>query len=75
MVIAVTAHQIDVYDFDWIGLLMALNIPVDMHWLTIRMNGGMSLTDVPALMRTMLVPSYDLLQNFIMLNTSNVRIK
>lgn len=74
-VIPVNAHLIDVYDFDWVGLLLALRIPVDLHHITIRMNNGMSLTDVPQELRSLRVPSYDVIQNFIMLLNSTKRIK
>lgn len=72
---AVTAHQIEVYDFDWIGILNALRIPADLHWITIRMNGGNSLTDVPADLRSIKVPDPSLIQNLVMLNASSKRIK
>lgn len=71
----VTANLIEIYDFDWIGLLTNLNISPDLHHIVIRMNGGMSLTDIPVTLRTLLVPSYDLIQNFIMLIASTKRIK
>ncbi len=74
-VFPVTAHQIEVYDFDWIGLLRNLNIQSDLHWLVIRMNGGKSLTDVPASLRALKVPDYDVVQNLVMLNSSTKRIK
>lgn len=71
----VTAHQINVYNFDWIGLLVALNINPDLFHTTIRMNGGMSLTDVPPMLRALKVPDYTLLQNFIVLISSTAKIK
>ncbi len=74
-VIPVTAHQIDVYDYDWIGLLQILNVPADLHWITIRMNGGMSLTDVPQDLRSLRVPDYNTVQKLIALNGSSKRIK
>lgn len=45
--------------FDWIGLLNDLGIHKDIHWTTIRMNGGMSYTDVPKDLSMILVPSVD----------------
>lgn len=72
---AVTAHQVEVYDFDWIGLLNSLRIPVDLHWITIRMNGGNSLSDVPKDLRTIKVPDNSIIQNLVMLNASSKRIK
>jgi hypothetical protein len=74
-VIPVTAHQIEVYDFDWIGLLQNLKIPSDLHWLVIRMNDGMSLTDVPSLLRALKVPDYNVVQNLVILHTSTKRIR
>ncbi|BAW19250.1 hypothetical protein [Ralstonia phage RP12] len=72
---AVTAHQIEVYDFDWIGLLNDLNISSDLQWITIRMNGGNSLSDVPQNMRSIKVPDQALIQNLVMLSASSKRIK
>lgn len=72
---AVTAHQVDVYDFDWIGLLTAIGVEPDLHWITIRMNGGMSLTDVPQNLRSVRVPSLSVVQNLISLSSSSKRIK
>jgi hypothetical protein len=71
---AVTAHQIEVYDFDWIGLLQALRIPADLHWIVIRMNGGTSLTDVPQELRSVLIPDQSVVQNLVLLNASTKRI-
>lgn len=73
--IPVTAHQVEVYDFDWIGLLFALNIHTDLHWVTIRMNGGKSLTDLPNSLRSLKVPDHGVIQNLVMLNSSTKRIK
>lgn len=74
-VLPITAHQIEVYDFDWIGLLDTVNIQRDMHWIVIRMNGGKSLTDVPQSLRALIVPDYSVIQNLVMLNSSTKRIK
>ncbi len=74
-VFPVTAHQVEVYDFDWIGLLKDLNIQSDLHWLVIRMNGGKSLTDVPLTLRALKVPDYSVVQNLVILNSSTKRIK
>jgi hypothetical protein len=73
--LAVTAHLVDVYDFDWIGLLQALNVQPDLHWITVRMNGGMSLNDVPSTLRSLKVPDYNIIQNLIQLNASSKKIK
>lgn len=73
--VTVTAHQIEVYDFDWIGLLQDLRIPNDLHWVTIRMNGGKSLTDLPQDLRALKVPDPSVLQNLVMLNASSKKIK
>lgn len=73
--VPVTAHSVEVYDFDWIGLLHALNIPSDLHWIVIRMNGGNSLTDLPVSLRSLKIPDYNVIQNLVMLTTSSKRIK
>lgn len=72
--VQVTAHQVEVYDFDWIGLLTNLQIPIDIHRVVIRMNGGMSLTDVPSELRVLLVPDTSIVQNLLMLHSSTKRI-
>lgn len=64
----VTAHQIEVYDFDWIGLLRELQISPDLHYATIRMNGGKSFTDIPSDLRSLKVPGANVIQNLIMLS-------
>lgn len=71
----VTAHQVDVFDFDWIGLLQDLSVPADLHWITIRMNGGKSLTDVPQSLRALRVPSTSALQNLVQLSASTKKIR
>jgi hypothetical protein len=63
-----------VYDFDWVGLLLALNILPDLHWIIIRMNGGNSLTDVPPELRAIRIPEGNVIQNLVMLNSSTKRI-
>lgn len=73
--ISVSPKQIDVYAFDWIGLLNNLNIPSDYHWVVIRMNEGMSFTDVPPLLRNLLVPDFQLVNNLYVLNKSTKRIR
>lgn len=70
----VTAHQIEVYDFDWIGLLLALGIDANRHYATIRMNGGNSLTDVPKDLRSLRVPQLNVIQNLKMLNSNTKKI-
>lgn len=71
----ITANEIEVYAFDWIGLLTSLKIPSDMHHTVIRMNGGQSLTDLPNDLRMLLVPSPTLLQNFVMLTVSTGKVR
>ena len=64
----VTAHQIDVYDFDWIGLLAALKIDPNLNYAVIRMNGGKSFTDVPHNLRSIKVPDIRIIQNLLLLS-------
>lgn len=71
----VNAHQVDVYDFDWTGLLNDMQVPVDYHHITLRMNGGMSLTDIPQDLRTLLVPSASTIQNLVTFVSSSKKIK
>lgn len=65
---AVSAHQIEVYDFDWVGLLSALGIDPNLHYAVIRMNGGKSLTDVPHNLRSVKVPDIKIIQNLLLLS-------
>lgn len=55
-VVPVNAHDAHVYMFDWIGLLNRLNVPTELHWLTIRLNGGLSFIDFDENTRSLLVP-------------------
>ena len=71
----ISAHQVDVFDFDWIGLLNDAKVQPDLHWTTIRMNGGTSFTDVPPDLRSILVPDYTVIQNLIMLDSSTKKAK
>lgn len=71
----VTAHLVDVYDFDWIGLLTELRIPTDLHFTVIRMNGGASLTDVPQDLRAIIVPDLAVIQNLVTLMSSSKKIQ
>lgn len=52
----VSAHNATVYNFDWIGLLNKINIPVELHWITIRLNGGRSYTDFTEDIRSLYIP-------------------
>lgn len=71
---AVSAHTVDVYAADWLGLLTALSVPANLHHTVIRMNGGMSYTDLPYTLRSLRIPSLSIIQNFIMTLTSKSRI-
>lgn len=71
----VTAHQIDVYDFDWTGLLRSLDVPSDLHFVVIRMNGGISLTDVPNDLRSLRIPDLAIIQNLVTLVSSSKKVQ
>lgn len=73
-VINVTAHQIEVYDFDWIGLLMDLQIAPNLFYAIIRMNGGNNLTDVPKELRSLRIPNPSVIQNLETLSLGVKRI-
>lgn len=66
----ITAHDANVYMFDWIGALNKLGVPVELHWLTIRMNGGKSFTDFKEDARTIYVPSIQEFNKLFSLNNS-----
>lgn len=71
----VTAHLVDVYDFDWVGLLTELRISTDLHFVVIRMNGGISLSDVPKDLRAVIVPDLAVIQNLVTLMSSTKKIQ
>jgi hypothetical protein len=71
----ITAHQVDVYDFDWIGLLNSADIPADLHFVVIRMNGGISLTDVPHDLRSLRVPDLAIVKNLVTLSSSSKKVQ
>lgn len=73
--IPVTAHQVNVYEFDWIGLLASLNIQPNLRHTVIRMNGGSSFSDVPELLRSLRVPDLTILQNIATLIASTGKIQ
>lgn len=49
--------------FDWRGLLKEMGVPDDLHWVTIRMNGGLSYTDVPKDIAILLIPDGGFITN------------
>lgn len=53
----VSAMNLYVHNFSWIGLLNELGVSHDMHWFTIRLNGGESLYDTPTVGSVLLVPN------------------
>lgn len=54
---AVTAFQAQKYEFDAAGLYQELGIPQYLHWVVSRLNGLKSLTEVPADLLQLIVPS------------------
>lgn len=73
--VPVTAHAVEIYDFDWIGLLNSIPVQADLQWIVIRMNGGQSLTDLPSELRSLRIPNYEVIQNLVMLNSSTKKIR
>lgn len=69
-IIEVTAHDAHVFSFDWIGLLRKLGIPAEIHWITIRLNGGRSYTDFPETLRSLYVPDVAEFNKLVQLNYS-----
>lgn len=47
---------LDRFEFDLPGLLNQFRIPAYMHWVVMRMNSLVSLTDVPRDLKSILVP-------------------
>lgn len=56
IVLTVTPKQTDVYQFDLIGLLNELNVPMYLHWVIMRMNHLNTITQVPADLTGLLSP-------------------
>lgn len=54
--LSVSPAQADVYKFDLAGLLNELNVPVRLHWLTMRMNDYTSMTSNDETLTQLLVP-------------------
>lgn len=59
----VTEKQLDVHQYNWIGLLKELNIPQNMHWFTIRLNNSANWSDIPKDMRVVLYPNPKFIQS------------
>lgn len=55
-IVSVTLMQLYVHGFSWIGLLNELGVSKDIHWFTIRLNGGESFQDTPKDIGYLLVP-------------------
>ncbi len=54
--VAVTPNQADVYSFDLAGLLIALNVPLRVHWLVMRMNDYTSFCENDNTLTSLLLP-------------------
>lgn len=59
--------------FDWFGLLTEMKVPRHVFWTTIRMNGGMSYTDVPSELAILLIPDVKFLENLAQVQLSKKR--
>lgn len=55
-VLDVTPKQAEKYEYDLIGLLNELQIPVHLHWVVARVNNFNSLNEVPADLVRLLTP-------------------
>lgn len=53
----VDAHHLVKYRGDFYGMLLAMDLPVDIHWIILRMNGLTSTLDFNGGMSAILVPS------------------
>lgn len=73
--LTVTGRDLNVYEFDWIGLLTSMRIASELHWIVIRLNGGMSYTDVPQDLVGVLVPDLTEFRNLIQMHTSSRKKK
>jgi hypothetical protein len=56
-VIAVKPLEALKYEGDFSGLLTYYNIPINLHWVTMRMNGLTTPADSPAEITSLIVPS------------------
>jgi hypothetical protein len=73
-VVQVTAMQAHKYEFDAAGLYNELSIPAYMHWVVSRMNGLKSLTEVPAELTQLIVPSSDDISRLASVHAMAVRL-
>ena len=73
-VVHVTHHQLEVYRFDWLGLIRACRVSPQVRWLTIRLNGGESYTDVPSEPFDLLVPDISEVDRLMSMHNSAKKI-
>lgn len=50
------------FEYDFFGLLRILNVPVQYHWVVMRVNGMSSPVDFRKTMLSVKIPNYDLIQ-------------
>lgn len=58
------------YEGDFYGLLMALKIPIEYHWITMRINGYSSPTEMSGEKIAFLKPDFTLIEQIINIHRS-----
>lgn len=53
----VSGKQLDVHQFNWIGLLNELQVPQNLHWFTMRLNDSSNWSDLSKDLVSVAVPS------------------
>lgn len=55
-ILDVTPKQVECYEYDLIGLLNELQVPMNIHWVVARVNNLNSFNEVPADLTQLLAP-------------------
>jgi len=63
--VEVVNNDMVVYKGDFYGLLIKHNVPVDLHWFTLRLNGLHSPLDYPGTPITVKIPSKSYLEKLL----------
>jgi hypothetical protein len=63
--VSVSPAQADVYTFDLAALLNELNVPVRLHWLTMRMNDYTSMFENDATLTQLMVPDLNMFDKLV----------
>ncbi len=71
--IPVNGKQLDVHQFNWIGLLNELGQPQSQHWFIIRLNNSANWVQIPKDMGVVLVPNAKYIASLYSVHVSSTR--